>query len=115
MVRGIDTQMMTTKPADMTAQQSRVNKQNETQMAQNATIINRDTERDAARAVRAQSAEGKRIGTEERERGNASGGEQSEKEPERQEREDHIDPLLLLPVEKGKFAQPRKHYIDIGV
>jgi len=116
MVRGIDMQVMTTRPVDMAAQQAKMNKQNETQIAQNANTINKDAERDAARAIRTEKTEGKKIGLEEREHGGGSAGEQEAGEPEQQEQEEQrVDPMLLLPVEKGKFAQPKKHYINIEV
>jgi hypothetical protein len=106
---------MTTRPIDMAAQQAKMNKQNETQIAQNATVINRDAERDAARTIRTEKAEGQKIGTEERERGDGSAGEQEGKEAEQQGQEKQVDPMLLLPVEKGKFAKPKKHYINVEV
>lgn len=117
-VRGIDTQMLATKPADLSAAQAKINKQNETQMAQNATVITKTKEHDAERTIAATSAEGKEIGTEEREHGNGGHGSTSERnegEPKKQEKEKWVDPMLSLPVEKGKFAKPKKHYIDIGV
>lgn len=117
-VRGIDTQMLATKPADLSAAQAKINKQNETQMAQNATVINKTNEHDAERTIAATSAEGKKIGTEERERGSGGKGSTNERgdgEPETQDKKEWVDPMLSLPVEKGKFAKPKKHYIDIGV
>jgi len=115
-IRGIDTQMLATKPMDMQAAQAKINKANETQMAQNATVMNRDNDRDAERTVRAEKSEQQRIGTEERERGNSPNSEGGGKdEPEREEAEKWVDPMLSLPVEKGKFAKPQKHFINVEV
>lgn len=117
-VRAIEIQMLNTKPTDLSAGQAKINKQNETQMAQNAAVINKNTEHDNERTIAAVGAEGKKIGTEEREHGNGQGGssnENNENKPETSENKEWVDPMLSLPVEKGKFAKPKKHYIDIGV
>ena len=116
-VRGIDTQMLATKPADMAGNQMKLNKQAETQMAQNAVVTNRNAELDRERTVRAAGAEGQRIGTEEREKGSGggSGGARGERGDEREQRGERQDPLLSLPVSKGKYAKPQQHYINIEV
>jgi hypothetical protein len=106
---------MTTRPVDMTAQQSKVNKQNEMQTQQQATVINKDSERDSARTIRTENTEGKRIGEEERDNRNGYSGEGSGKESDEQGKEERVDPMLLLPVDKGKYAQPKQHYINIEV
>lgn len=117
-VRGIDTQMLATKPTEMTGNQMKINKQAETQMAQNASEINKNAELDRDRTIGATGAEGKKIGTEERERGNgASGGREHEENGQENEpeKEKWVDPMLSLPVEKGRYAKSEKHYIDIEV
>ena len=58
--------------------------------------------------------EGQKVGTEEREHGNGAGGHsRDEKEPEQEKRTE--DPLLSLPINKGKYAKPEKHFINIEV
>jgi hypothetical protein len=106
--------MLATKPADMAGSQMKMNKQAETHMAHNAAVISRDAESDQARTIRASEAEGQKIGTEEREKGNGSGGKRKGKD-EKEKREEWVDPMLSLPVEKGKYAKPQKHFINIEV
>ncbi len=115
--RGIDTQMLATKPTEMTGQQTRIQKQTDLHMQQTAVDIHKKDEAQKERTVALVGAEGKKIGTEERETGSGRHKREGRKQeaevtpapPARQ------DPLLGLPVEKGKFAKAEHHYIDVSL
>ena len=114
-IRGIDTQMLATKPADLTAGQHRAQKQAEVHMQHTAQNIHKSAEQQAQRTVAASKAEGRRIGDEDEERRRKRGGEQGgQTEGEQEEQTARPpDPMLSLPVDRGKYARRAQHFIDV--
>ncbi|MCL2084976.1 MAG: hypothetical protein FWH06_06955 [Oscillospiraceae bacterium] len=109
-IRGIDTQMLATKPADLTAGQSRTLKQAEVHMRQTAYDINKTTEVQKERTVATVKTEGRRIGDDEGGRGGQGGRDGSQNERERGDGKPK-DPMLSLPV--GGKSRGERHFIDV--
>ena len=115
-IRGIDTQMLATKPADLTAGQHRAQKQAEVHMQHTAQNIHKSAEQQAQRTVAASKAEGRRIGDDDEERRRKRGGEHGGEQAEAEQAEQAApppDPMLSLPVDRGKYARRAQHFIDV--
>ncbi|GHV09211.1 hypothetical protein FACS1894217_12970 [Clostridia bacterium] len=114
MIRGIDTQMLATKPADSVATQSRMQKQDEMHMQQHFLRTQQDAKAMQERTVAAAKTEGERINADDG--GKNGGGRQGQKGKKREEpKPARVDPMLSLPVERGRYAKREQHFIDLGV